>query len=474
MIKLRPLLKKIILGAFISSAFSFGAAAQQWDTLGSGVSTGISIGTAGYQNIEVHNNTLYAAYSDGAVSLKATVKRYNAATNAWVQIGSAGFSTGAATGLDFKINNVGELYVAYGDDANSNGITVMKYNGSSWVVVGTANLSNGQSLNPSLAFDANDVPYIAYLSGEHMPSMRIVVKKFDGTNWVAVGNYLTATNATALSSAPNYADIVFDPTSNTDPYVAYNAQGNAEGTVVKQYSSGGAWVNVGPNTSGSDNILSAGNAGYQSMTFNANGDVYVAYRDEPNAGKTTVLKYAGGSWSTVGAAGFSAGVSTYQKIGISSNGTPYVAQIEQNASADVSVYVYNGNTWMLLGSAPVASGSKDYTDMVINNDVIYVTFQDSLTTENTIVLKYDIGLAIQKMQTLNNIVDIFPNPAKEQLTIEGIDEIEAVRILSVDGKEVQSIQSNQKTVAIGAIPQGVYLLEIRTAQGIAHKRFVKQ
>jgi len=45
---------------------------------------------------------------------------------------------------------------------NSTKATVMKYNGSNWVTVGSAGFSTGQAKFTSLAFDGSGTPYVAY------------------------------------------------------------------------------------------------------------------------------------------------------------------------------------------------------------------------------------------------------------------------------------------------------------------------
>ena len=122
-------------------------------------------------------NNPYVGFLDGAHSNKASVMKYNGSS--WVNIGSAGFSGGTAVvstnGLAFNSSNV--PYLTYEDAAQSNKITVMKYNGSSWVNVGNAGFSASTAVYPAIALDSNNIPYVAYVE---YASGKITVKKYTG------------------------------------------------------------------------------------------------------------------------------------------------------------------------------------------------------------------------------------------------------------------------------------------------------
>jgi hypothetical protein len=80
------------------------------------------------------------------------------------------------------IDSNGIPYVAYVDKAHSNHATVMKYNGTSWVVVGTPGFSDYEVVDTiSIAMDSNNMPVVAY--SEKFSSQRATVKKFNGSSW---------------------------------------------------------------------------------------------------------------------------------------------------------------------------------------------------------------------------------------------------------------------------------------------------
>ena len=102
--------------------------------------------------------------------------------------------------------------------------------------------------------------------------------KFDGTNWVNVGNAGFSTGGVECSS------LAFSPSGQ--PYLAYRDNGYSGKATVMKFD-GTNWVNVG--TAG----FSAGEVGYTSLAFSPSGQPFVAYLNGgfPYSYKATVMKY---------------------------------------------------------------------------------------------------------------------------------------------------------------------------------------
>lgn len=84
-------------------------------------------------------------------------------------------------------------------------------------------------------------------------------------------------------------------------------------------------------------------------------------------------------------------------------------------------------------------------------------------------------MAVTLTQTEHSLADaikVYPNPATEILHIHAQAPIESVILTNLLGAVVQMETTNRFSVA--ALPQGVYLLHIRTASGRHNARFVKQ
>ncbi|WMX12787.1 T9SS type A sorting domain-containing protein [Aureispira sp. CCB-E] len=442
--------KNLFLWGAFMSLFSFSATAQ-WDTLGPALETNTAVD---YNDIEVYNDTIYVAYSSTLYGGKALVKKYDGTT--WQVLGGLGLSAGTAKKLDLVINSAGELYIAYIDQPNSNGVTVMKYGNGTWAPVGTVNIDNSQSEDPSLAFDNADVPHIAYVSGANFPQLEVVVKKFTGT-WVDVGSALY-TSSGSSNDVPKDVNITFPSTGV--PHVSF-VDGLGRIRTRKLSTSGTSWSVIGANI----NLAQLPHLG-----FDQNDNLYITYKDNTVSSKTSVRKLVGTSWTAVGVDGFTTGPSEHLNIAFNSSGVPYTVQTQFSTTVNAAVYGFDGNNWNLIGGQP-AMGSVEYTDMVISNDVIYLVYKQFNTCY---VVKYDLTVGIDQIPTLNNDITIYPNPVKNQLTVEGVEDIETIRILTMEGKIMETITTNRNVIFVENLPQGIYTIEVITEKGKGYKNFVKQ
>ncbi|NEM96089.1 T9SS type A sorting domain-containing protein [Pontibacter burrus] len=303
---------------------------------------------SGFANTDVYSPSIvinkagmpYVAYRGSLQSnFKAVVKNFR--DNRWWEVGFDGLFPGEGGGIsvagDFPsivLDKNGLPYVAVQDETNSNRLTVLKFDGFRWSVVGTAGISAGVAYNPSLKLDANDVPYVAYQDGAK--SGKISVAKFNGTDWVFVGNdRLSDDMATEPSLAIDAAGT---------PYVAYSEGTNKAG-IVKKYN-GSAWEDVGTTK------FAEGGALTISLVIDATGVPYVAYRDYANGNKATLRKFNGTTWEQVGAA-ISAGAAYYPSLAIDAYGTPYVA-FQDGANGDKATVMKFVPAAPVITSQPVS------------------------------------------------------------------------------------------------------------------------
>ena len=110
--------------------------------------------------------------------------------SSWELVGSAGFSAGYVEHISLALDASGTPYVAYSDiDNNSGKASVMKFTGNGttgWELVGSAGFSTGQADSISLALDASGTPYVAYRDLTNVA--KASVKKFNGSSWELVGS----------------------------------------------------------------------------------------------------------------------------------------------------------------------------------------------------------------------------------------------------------------------------------------------
>ncbi|MNK31459.1 Beta-propeller repeat protein [compost metagenome] len=74
--------------------------------------------------------------------------------------------------------------------------------------------------------------------------------------------------------------------------------------------------------------------------------------------------------------------------------------------------------------------------------------------------------------SISELISIYPNPASDEVSIQGVSAIQSVRVLDLQGKEL--MRGTGKQLVISSLSNGVYLLEIKTLNGIGVKSFVKE
>ncbi len=285
-----------------------------WDSVG----TGVTYSGSGYSRIAFYNNQPYVAIRDNGspgATYKASVYRYTGSS--WTAVGSPYFTTGRADDIDFAIDqNSGTPYIAFKDFTDSSKVSVMKYSGGSWQYVGSRAFSIGASRYPSLVVK-NDTPYVAYLENQGVFGYRTSCMKFNGTSWEYVGGQAFSVSSTSRQSLVMNNDTL---------YLAFRGGNLAKANVLK--FDGTNWVSVGPSEE-----ISSTYGGYTSLTVD-NDMLYVAYQDGNDG--STVKRYNGSQWETVGDSSFSAGEAIYQNIAVL-NGVPYVAYQDRENDDKTSV-----------------------------------------------------------------------------------------------------------------------------------------
>lgn len=445
-------MKKLLLLVLTITALN--VEAQTWQNVGM---PGFSIGTAFDQSIAVNNGTPYVAYKDAANGNKTTVMKYNGTD--WEVVGSAGFSQGTASYQSLVFND-DTLYVAFRDDSFSagtfGGTTVMQFNGSGWVNLGSPGFSAGEANYQSLAFH-DEILYVGYQDNSDL--FKTAVMKYEAGVWIPLGS------ATGFSPGVSHdVKLAIDPVDGT-PYVAFKDTENSQKIRVMKYD-GADWVTVGPGG------ISEGPANDPSLVID-NGTPYVAYSDNLNGFKTTVMKYNGTDWVTVGIVGFSGVDAVFQTMVIE-NGILYVGFRDGSNSLKSTVMKFTGGSWTNVGSAGFSAESAAHQSLAIDNGKLYIAFQDEVNSFKTTVMTFDITTGINE-QFHQSHFEIYPNPCDNELTIdgEGFLSIETINIIDIAGKIVKTIIPNTNTINIADLQNGIYFLQLQANSKVITRRFVK-
>ena len=74
-----------------------------------------------------------------------------------------------------------------------------------------------------------------------------------------------------------------------------------------------------------------------------------------------------------------------------------------------------------------------------------------------------------------DLFTVYPNPAANTLTISTqVQQIKNMSILDMSGKQLKIYPSTDPTLDISGLQSGMYILQLNTADGIAHTRFIKK
>ncbi len=203
--------------------------------------------------------------------------------------------------IDLEISLEGEPYLLYNVEVPTEGekdskwkLFVQKYNPSNeeWGLVGGTFVNELSASDNHLAMDSEDNIYVAYLKlGIYGEGSWCTVNKFDGANWVQIGDWNAGI---VMSDVTMYCD------NNDDVYVSYFDVDTYSGPVVKRYlGTGSGWE-----TLGEEPFLPSGQCLGPALTTDNDGNVLVSFGDGYAGLFFSVKKFNGTNWEYIGSPGF--------------------------------------------------------------------------------------------------------------------------------------------------------------------------
>ncbi|MDD5396686.1 MAG: chitobiase/beta-hexosaminidase C-terminal domain-containing protein [Candidatus Moranbacteria bacterium] len=377
-----------------------------------------------------------------------------AAANTWTTIGTAGFGPGTSMNWEEKIifDPVTKNPWVLVWDSSNDLFSVMKYVAGSWSYVGNSAFNSGNPGHfPVLVFNPQtNEPYVAFRSGTDSARYNSVMK-FNGTNWVYVGQYEQfADNWETSNIATIFLD--FDPVTN-DPYVLQPASDTLSGGKLMRYNSPtDNWTSVGPTTNtytlvndtistsfyiegfafnknthrpnalierhiqsydmyNQDFMLMEFNGttwsqvggminssadytypGYPDLVFNpVTNEPYVAYQRSG----CKIKKFDGANWTNIGNGQCSTDTAYAPHIAFDlDTNIPYVSFTDDginNNSDQATVTKLNGSSWDVVGQRGFSSQATSNVQIAFNPTTKepWVAFRDSANGNRTTVMKFN-------------------------------------------------------------------------------------
>ncbi len=147
--------------------------------------------------------------------------------------------------------------------------------------------------------------------------------------------------------------------------------------------------------------------------------------------------------------------------------------------------LFGDNLWIILSTnegdafpAAICEDNGDPNSRWLSIDGI--TWVDlNKATEGIIKGSWMIRAYIEggeSINELNSLLNIYPNPAKDQLFIETEVEVEEVSIFDVYGRRQQTTINGQQTLSIDVsnLSNGVYFVKVKSKNNEVIKRFIKK
>lgn len=157
-------------------------------------------------------------------------------------------------------------------------------------------------------------------------------------------------------------------------------------------------------------------------------------------------------------------------------GTVYNVEVElpftnYTWKAGHQLKVYIGGNSSIRWNVNLQNGGAMYTSGTAN--VANVTIHHSATYPSKIELPVDVQV-ISVNEYAQFQLEIYPNPAKEILTVQSVQEFDSFEIYDLNGRKVKSGELNGYTIAVEHLMKGIYLLRLNNDGISTATRFVKE
>jgi len=257
---------------------------------------------------------VYIAIKDDAAGQVG--KLFYESAGSFIQVGTAFSGSNKVSDLSIAFNSLGEEYVAYTDVTNGNISTVKKWNGSSWVAVGSGTVSSGAAYYNSLIIDKTDSPVLVF---EDMSAgNKATVMKFNGTTWNSM-----------ISLGTNPTNTKIKLGQNGDYYVGYT---ESTGSVVVQKFNGSVWTALG-----SPVTAMSFSANTFDLDLDPNDLPYFICQNNTSL-YAAAFKYTGvPTWSNVIGANLTSVTSNNLNIAIDKMGSPFFFYVDQPGNNGLNV-----------------------------------------------------------------------------------------------------------------------------------------
>jgi hypothetical protein len=154
------------------------------------------------------------------------------------------------------------------------------------------------------------------------------------------------------------------------------------------------------------------------------------------------------------------------------SGITNIIEFSCNDNLLESLNLNNGNNTLLLNDVFYANNNSSLFCI----DVDDVTWSDANWTNIDLQTNFNLDCALLGVNEFETIaIKTFPNPAKDKLTIS-LNSPASYSLVSMLGQEIQrgAFTFGDNTLDISNFTNGLYFLNVKTSQGTATKKIIKQ
>ncbi len=333
--------------------------------------TGVYAGTI--MKISPKDNLPYVAFGVRDADNKLTVAKFDG--SAWAKVGAASFTnkvSGSHYGFDIALD--GTLYVAYNDQeaTNKGGISVMKFDGSAWSLVGNAGITATTAQYVGIAAVENGVIAAQQNNKAGDFAKRAVVASYwNGSTWTSETPFASTYARQYIVSNGKEAYILVVNAAKPQDYSIVKTTGVEKSVIAENYLPEGA-------TSGM-------NTADISLAIAPDGTLYMLAPDDvAGVAKMRLSVLKNGTFSTVGGDVIPVSEGAFDrhcivKAAIAPDGTPFVAYNDNSDDNNVFCISLDNDTKQWSAPVKVASGAGTSPDVNIGftqTGIGYITYSD--------------------------------------------------------------------------------------------------
>ena len=309
----------------------------------------------------------------------------------WSYMGGAGISDYPVWDSSLVIYE-STPYLAYIDEDSHYSISVKKFNGTEWTLLGEkgfAQMTRSPYVYPvRLAVDKG-VPYVAF--SDDKKDGRISVMSFDGEKWNYVGGTASQTGVSSSYSLYIFNDVLYVIYALASPWDG----GPSDISISKlDINQGGQWEYLGSPKFTSAKVGTMGLSYYQNNLYLIYSDFDYTVTNEASHFKTVFQKYNGSVWETLAAIdGTSSGNSCFQPaFNTVYQDTPFlitpICQGSESSEKDYFLLKWTSGQWEKVGNKKIHPDNyvtRSSFDLFIDNNNYYLSY--SFKEINNTVIK---------------------------------------------------------------------------------------